>query len=214
MIREPTALAVMLGAGLLFYGLLWGAITLAAGDTTMFFARNRKTTNNAPDSDPEEPEIERLRQRHGELQRDLDNYKRRMQQEIDTAVHKATEELLASFLPVGDNLDRALAIAPLHGSPQLREGLRMVRDMFLDALARHGIVSIAAIGEPFDPSVHEAIQQVDSPDHQPGVVVHEHERGYRRGARLLRAARVIVAGPRSGGKATMQACKRETGSCG
>lgn len=209
MIHELEALALDVGGMLLFGGLLWGAVALATRGTTMFFGRKRKQStdnaptpdDNAPTPDDNAPELAALRKLHGEVSRDFDNYKKRVQQEIDAAVHEATSGLLASFLPIGDNLDRALAIAPRHGSPQLVEGLRMVRDMFLTALAKHGIVAIPAVGEPFDPRVHEALHQVDSPEHRPGVVVHEHERGYRRGARLLRPARVIVAGPNSGGRA-------------
>jgi len=201
MICELEALALDVGIMLLFGGLLWGAVALATRGTTMFFGRKRKITDNAPAPDAESPELATLRQQHGEVLRDFDNYKKRVQQQIDAAVHEATEGLLASFLPVGDNLDRALAIAPVHGSAQLVHGLRMVRDIFEAALEKHGIVPIPAIGEPFDPRVHEALQQLDSPEHPPGVVVLEHERGYRRGDRLLRAARVIVAGPGSGGRA-------------
>ena len=57
------------------------------------------------------------------------------------------------------------------------------------------------MGVPFDPAVHDALQQVDSPDHPPGMVIREFERGYKLGDRLLRPARVIIAGPGSTGKA-------------
>ncbi len=56
-----------------------------------------------------------------------------------------------------------------------------------------------SVGHPFDPAIHEALQQIDSPDHAPGVVVREWEKGYRQGDRLLRPARVVIAGPGSGG---------------
>jgi molecular chaperone GrpE len=75
----------------------------------------------------------------------------------------------------------------------------MVRKEFLAALQRNGIEPVPTVGHPFDPSMHDALQQLDSPDYPPGVVIREFERGYRRGNRLLRPARVIVAGAGSTG---------------
>jgi molecular chaperone GrpE len=103
-----------------------------------------------------------------------------------------------------DNLDRALEIAAsggeeIAGLEQVVKGLKMVRDDFIAALSRQGIDPVDAVGVPFDPSVHDALQQIDSPDHAPGVVIREFEKGYKMGDRLLRPARVIVAGAGSGG---------------
>ena len=109
--------------------------------------------------------------------------------------------MLSDFLPVGDNLERALAAMPSATDPQLAKGLEMVRGEFFSALARHGIKPIQSVGTVFDPNLHDALQQVDTPDHPPGTVVMEYEKGYTRGDRLLRAARVIVAGPGSTGQA-------------
>ncbi|PRP92472.1 heat shock protein GrpE [Enhygromyxa salina] len=134
---------------------------------------------------------------------DLDNYKKRVKRDIDDAVHRATQGLLGSFLPVGDNLERALSVAPSEPDEQLSpliKGLEMVRQEFFSALAKHNIKPIESIGQLFDPNVHDALQQTDSPDHAPGVVVMEYEKGYLRGEKLLRPARVIVAGPGSTGK--------------
>jgi molecular chaperone GrpE len=75
----------------------------------------------------------------------------------------------------------------------------MVRGVFVSALGKHGIKPIESVGKPFDPSVHDALQQMDTPDFAPGVVMMEYEKGYRRGDKLLRPARVIVAGPGSTG---------------
>jgi molecular chaperone GrpE len=130
---------------------------------------------------------------------DLDNYKKRVKRDIDDAIHRAVQNLLSSFLPVGDNLDRALSVAPPDTNEQLLKGLEMVRQEFLGALAKQGIKPIESVGQPFDPNVHDALQQMDTPDHAPGVVMMEYEKGYRRGDKLLRPARVIVAGPGSTG---------------
>ncbi len=139
---------------------------------------------------------------------DNENYKKRVKRDTDDAVTRKVQSLLTSFLPTIDNLDRALEIAePVVGQvskevagnvEQVVKGLRMVRDEFLGGLKRHGIEPVPSVGVPFDPAIHDALQQIDSPDHAPGVVIREFEKGYKLGDRLLRPARVIIAGAGSG----------------
>jgi len=128
---------------------------------------------------------------------ELENFKKRTRREIDDAVFRARQDLLTSFFPTGDNLDRALELA--RGNEQLFKGIEMVAHEFRSALVRHGIEAVPTVGHPFDPAMHEALSQVDSPDHSPGTVTFEFERGYRQGDRLLRPARVVIAGPGSKG---------------
>lgn len=133
---------------------------------------------------------------------DLENYKKRVKRDIDDAVHRSVKNLLSSFLPVGDNLERALSVAPADAAETLGpfiKGIEMVRSEFFNALGKHDIKPVESVGKPFDPSYHEALQQVDSPDFAPGIVTMEYEKGYTRGGKLLRPARVIVAGPGSTG---------------
>ena len=73
----------------------------------------------------------------------------------------------------------------------------MVLRQFVDALGREGIARVPAVGKPFDPSVHEAIQQVETSDHAPGTVLAEVQPGYLQGERLVRAAMVVVAKAKS-----------------
>ncbi|EDM79645.1 heat-shock protein [Plesiocystis pacifica SIR-1] len=132
---------------------------------------------------------------------DHENYKKRVKRDIDDAVHRAVQNLLSSFLPIGDNLERALSVAPADANDQLVKGIGMVQQEFFSALAKQGITPVETLGKPFDPNVHDALQQIDSPDYPPGVVAIEYEKGYRRGDKLLRPARVVVAGPGSTGEA-------------
>ena len=128
---------------------------------------------------------------------ELENFKKRTRREIDDAVFRARQDLLSSFFPTADNLDRALELA--RGNEQLFKGIEMVAHEFRSALARNGIEAVPTVGQPFDPAMHEALSQVDSPEHAPGTVTFEFERGYRQGDRLLRPARVVIAGPGSKG---------------
>lgn len=141
---------------------------------------------------------------------DHENYKKRIKREMDEAAVRSVQKLLPSFLPVMDNLERALEVgepALAHADEGNRknvelllQGIRMVQGEFLTALAKHGIEPVKSVGVPFDPAFHDALQQFDSPDHAPGVVIREFEKGYRMGERLLRPARVIVAGAGSTGQ--------------
>ena len=145
-----------------------------------------------------EGEIGKLRDKWLRAVADHENYKKRTRREIDDTVQRAVGSLLESFFPVADNLERAMAHAGDDENP-LVQGIKMVSGEFYGALAKHGITPIESVGTPFDPAVHDALQQIDSPDHAPGIIIQEFEKGYRRGERLLRPARVILAGPGSTG---------------
>lgn len=133
---------------------------------------------------------------------DLENYRRRARRDQLEAVQRAENEVVLLFLPVMDNLERALghaAQASAEGQQgALLEGLRMVERQFLGVLARCGIEAQQTVGSPFDPQRHEAIQQ--QPTEQPaGTVVAELQKGYLRQGRLVRPAMVVVSsGPPAG----------------
>ncbi len=140
---------------------------------------------------------------------DLENYKKRTKKEMEDAALRTAKTLLPAFFPVLDNLDRALEVAEptaanasdenAENVRNLVQGIKMVRQEFLAALVRNGIEPIDSIGTAFDPAKHDALQQFDSPDFPPGVVIREFEKGYMLKGRLLRPARVIVAGAGSTG---------------
>lgn len=125
---------------------------------------------------------------------EAENFKKRNARERDDAIRFANEMLLKDLLPVIDNLERAIAHAASgeNGKP-LVEGVEMVLKAFLDVLSKFGVSQINAVGQPFDPSKHEAIAQVVSDVHEPNVVVEELHKGYMLRDRLLRAALVSVA---------------------
>lgn len=125
---------------------------------------------------------------------DLENFKKRMQREKADAVRFAAEGLIRDLLPVIDNLERAIEHAAGDGNgASLREGVGMVLKAALDALSRHGVSRIEAVGEPFDPNIHEAVAEVPVADQEPNRVVQQFVPGYRLHERLLRAAQVCVS---------------------
>jgi molecular chaperone GrpE len=125
---------------------------------------------------------------------DFDNFRKRTRRELEEARRNGREDLLRALLPVFDNLERAIQSAQRTSDVKaMTEGLTMVQRQFTDSLGREGIARIPTIGRPFDPGVHEAIQQVETTEHDPGTVIAEVQPGYTQGERLLRAAMVVVA---------------------
>ena len=138
--------------------------------------------------------LEKLRGEHEKLLRaaaDLENYKKRAARERDEVQRFGIEKVVKDVLPVLDGLDRALAAAP--EGDALATGVRLVRSAFEQALGKHGVTGFSAMGERFDPAVHEALLQVPTDAHAPGTVVLEHARGFKLHDRLVRPAMVGVA---------------------
>jgi molecular chaperone GrpE len=125
---------------------------------------------------------------------DFDNYRKRARKDIEDAARRGREDTLRELLPVSDNLERAIAAsANAREVEGVIEGVRMVHKLFTDSLERIGVSRIPSVGERFDPTIHEAIQQVESDEHPPGTIVAELMPGYRLGDKLVRAAMVVVA---------------------
>ena len=127
---------------------------------------------------------------------DLDNYRRRVQKEFEQDRRYAALPLARDLLPALDNLHRALDAARNAGEVnQLVQGVQMVAKQFDEILARHAVVPIAAVDKPFDPNLHQALQQVPAPGKPPMTVISECERGYTLHDRVVRPSTVIVAAP-------------------
>ncbi|MFP2909331.1 nucleotide exchange factor GrpE [Pyxidicoccus sp. 3LFB2] len=127
---------------------------------------------------------------------DLENYRKRAQKEKEEVQRFGSEKLLKDLLPVMDNLDRALDAASK--SPDIdsfQKGVAMTRKSFEDALGRHGVKPFSAKGQPFDPRMHEAIQQVETAEVPAGHVVFEVVRGFLLNDRLVRPAMVSSRAP-------------------
>jgi len=142
---------------------------------------------------------DRLKDTHDRLLRtaaEFDNFRKRAVKEKEDVQRFGSERLLKDFLPVMDNLERALDHAEQHDPRQVIEGVRLVQKLFENTLAKHGVVGFSALGKPFDPGLHEALMQQDS-DEPAGTVVSEMAKGYKLNDRLVRPAAVVVAKPRT-----------------
>ena len=131
---------------------------------------------------------------------ELQNFRRRASREREEVESRAEERVLLELVALLDDLERALAaLTPEHRAESWAQGVALTAQRMRDTLARFGVTPIASVGQPFDPAVHEALLEIDAPEGiEPGAVASEVLRGYRRGDRVLRAARVVVA--KSGSK--------------
>jgi len=131
---------------------------------------------------------------------ELDNFRKRSARDRIEASRFAIEPLARDLLPVVDNLERAVAHAIATGeAPAVIEGVEMVLGSAGEMLERHGVHRINAVGKMFDPSLHEALAQVESDEVEANHVVEQFLPGYKLHDRLLRAAQVSVStGPATG----------------
>lgn len=123
------------------------------------------------------------------VQADFENYRRRTQREKEELYSLAAEQMVLKFLPVLDNLERALKATEGEG---WREGVEMTLRQFRDLLCREGITSIEAEGEPFDPNLHDAVMQVEGDQEEP-LVVEVFQKGYRFRDKVIRPSMVKVS---------------------
>jgi molecular chaperone GrpE len=129
---------------------------------------------------------------------DFDNYRKRARREVEDSRKSGREDLLKELLPIFDNLERGIQSAQRATDVKgVADGLSMVLKQFESTLGKLGINRIPTTGSAFDPSLHEAIQQVETDEHPPGTIVAEVQPGYTSADRLIRAAMVVVAKPKS-----------------
>ena len=127
---------------------------------------------------------------------EMENLRKRHQRDKEDAIRFANDRLLKEMIPVLDNLERAIdhANEDEEGDRQnLLEGVHMTINQFRKTLEDFGVKPIAAIGEEFDPNLHQAMGQIESGDHPPNTIVSEFQKGYLLHDRLLRPSLVMVA---------------------
>ena len=135
-----------------------------------------------------------LRDRWLRAEAELQNYRRRAAREREEARRGAEEGVMLEVVAALDDLDRAVLTAAASGAPgPWVEGVRLVAARLGEFLARQGVTPVDPLGQPFDPLFHEAVLEMEDAEVSPGHVARVVLRGWRRGERALRAARVVVA---------------------
>jgi molecular chaperone GrpE len=128
------------------------------------------------------------------LQAEFDNYRKRTIKEKEDISKYASERLVGAILPVLDNFERAIDSAQTsHDVAAYAQGVEMIFRQLHDVLAKEGLAAIEAVGQAFDPNIHEAILSVESEEYSENTVVEEVQKGYYLKDRVLRPSMVKVS---------------------
>lgn len=127
---------------------------------------------------------------------DYDNFQKRIPKQTADAIGYEKEKIIRSLLPVLDNFESALGrlqnAQPAENAESVVKGIKITYDQMLDILRSHGVEQIKAVGEKFEPALHEAITQRDEAGKEEGVVLEEFAKGYKLNGRAIRPSKVIV----------------------
>ena len=123
---------------------------------------------------------------------ELENFKKRLTKEKEDFVQFANERLLKELVQIEDNLERAMS-APNATLESLKEGIEMIQKQFATFLKNQKVESIEALGKPFDPNLHEVLNQQESDEHEENTVILEYSKGYTLNGRILRSAKVVIS---------------------
>jgi molecular chaperone GrpE len=152
-------------------------------------------------ADPVQAELQALRklaeenqERYLRTQADFDNFRRRSRQEKEDFAKYASSKLVEQLLPVVDNFERAVAASKdSNDFESLLKGIEMTQRQLGQVLEQEGLKKMETEGQPFDPDYHQAIMQVESEEHEEGIIVEELQKGYVFKDKVLRPAMVKVA---------------------
>jgi len=127
------------------------------------------------------------------LQADFDNYRRRVQLDKEAAEKYRAQSMVLDILPALDNFERAMKVeAQDEQMTALLQGMEMVYRQLVEALSKEGVEAIEAVGQPFDPYLHQAVMQVEDSGYEPNTVVEEFQKGYKLKDRVIRPSMVKV----------------------
>lgn len=124
---------------------------------------------------------------------EFDNYRKRIERERAQMIARASEDAIRDLLPIIDDLERALAADPNDAPTAFHQGVELIHRQMVDLLTRRGVEAIDALGQDFDPNIHEAVAYEPAEGRREGEIIGELRRGYRIGDRLLRPSMVRVA---------------------
>lgn len=152
------------------------------------------TSAEATSAQPQELEVQlkQAREEHLRLLAELDNQRKRLQRDAESARKFGLERLMSELIPVVDSLEAGLK-APGADAVKLREGMELTLRLLLKALEGGGLQALDPVGRPFNPELHQAMSLVEARDAAPGSVVTVFQKGYQLHERLLRPAMVAVA---------------------
>ena len=140
-----------------------------------------------------EAELKEKSDRILRLQADFENFRRRTAKEKEELAAVITQNILGDLLPLLDNFERAMAVEQTDGEA-FQKGVEMIFTQLREVLDRHGLQSIEAEGQTFDPNFHQAVMRVEDSDAPDGTITQVLQKGYQAKGRVIRPAMVQVAG--------------------
>ena len=151
--------------------------------------------NTTSDTDKLKSDFDKLNNQYIRLAADFDNYRKRQVQEREDLLKYGGEKILKAVLPVLDTIDRAQkTINETEDANILKESYNVVVKQLFDILQKEGLEVIKALGEEFNPNLHEAVMRTPADDeHKANTVLSELQKGYKLGDKVLRATLVNVA---------------------
>ena len=135
-------------------------------------------------------ELDELDDRYKRVFAEFENYKKRTQKERDGLYNSVLGDIIVNMLPILDNLQ--MAVNAECKDKGYKQGVELVEKQFKEILSKNNVEEIPAIGEMFDPSVHEAVGSAQDETKQNGEIVQEYRKGYKLGSKILRHSMVIV----------------------
>ncbi len=136
-------------------------------------------------------EYDELDDRFKRVYAEFENYKKRSSKERQTLYNSILSDVVEVILPVIDNLENAVKVDTQ--DENYKQGVELVLKQLKDVLASKGVQEIPALGETFDPSIHEAVSSVQDDSKGPQEIVQEYRKGYKIGSRVIRHSMVVVA---------------------
>lgn len=170
-------------------------------------AKEKQKTKEQKPSAAKNKELEKLREKVDQLQGEKDelfaklqrvgadyaNFQKRAPKQIADTVAYEKETIIKTLLPSLDNLEHTLQKTNSAGSlDAVVKGIQIIYDQMLGTLKSYGVEQIEAIGENFDPALHEAMMQKSDPEKKDNIVLEEYQKGYKLNGRVIRPSRVIV----------------------
>ena len=128
------------------------------------------------------------------LQADFDNFRRRTRQEKEDLANVVVQTLILELLPILDNFERALATAATQDAAGIKSGVEMIHRQITTVLEKNGLERIVAVGEMFNPELHEAVMRVEDSEQEEGTIIEEFQKGYVVRGKVIRPSMVKVVG--------------------
>ncbi len=151
----------------------------------------KKVTSEKEDLKQIKAELEDITDRYKRVLAEFENSKKRNQKERENLYNSILSDIIEMILPILDNLENAAKVETK--DEEYKKGIELVLKQFQDTLKSKGVEEIKALGETFDPELHEAVSSVQDPEKKEKEIVQEYRKGYKIGTKVIRHSMVVVA---------------------